>query len=59
MGASTTLHIDEIVTASGLSIEKISAALTMMELKGMVNHAGGMVYSLREKGVLYDAEPDE
>ena len=59
MGASQSLHIDELVAASGLGIEKISAALTMMELRGIVNHEGGMVYSLREPGVTYVTEPDE
>jgi len=59
MGTSQSMHIDELVAASGLGIEKISAALTMMELRGLVNHEGGMVYSLREPGVLYVTEPDE
>jgi len=38
-------HIDEICHRTGLSIEKVSAALTMMELKGMVQHVGGMRYA--------------
>ena len=59
MGTSQSMHIDELVAASGLGIEKISAALTMMELRGLVNHEGGMVYSLREPGELYVTEPDE
>jgi predicted Rossmann fold nucleotide-binding protein DprA/Smf involved in DNA uptake len=28
-----------------LPVEKVSAALTMMELKGMVQHVGGMRYA--------------
>ncbi len=39
------LHIDEISALAGLSIEKISATLTMMELKGMVRQVGGMNYT--------------
>lgn len=39
------LHIDEISALAGLPIEKISATLTMMELKGMVRQVGGMNYT--------------
>ncbi len=59
MSSSSAMHVDELVSASGLGIEKISAALTIMELKGMVNHNGGMIYSLKETGVSYVTEPDE
>ncbi len=38
------LHVDEIRAQSGLPIEKVSAALTMMELNGMVRHVSGMQY---------------
>lgn len=38
------LHIDEISANSGLSIDKVSATLVMMELKGMVQQVGGMNY---------------
>lgn len=41
-----TLHVDEIQVKSGLPVEKISAALVMMELKGMVRQAGNMSYLL-------------
>jgi DNA processing protein len=37
-------HIDEISANSGLSIDKVSATLVMMELKGMVQQVGGMNY---------------
>jgi DNA processing protein len=40
------LHIDEIGQQSGLPIGQVSATLTMMELKGMVRHVGGMNYIL-------------
>ncbi len=44
--AEETLHVDEICVRSALPIDKVSAALTMMELKGMVRHLGGMSYSM-------------
>lgn len=43
------VHVDEIRNATGLPIEKVSATLTLMELKGMVRQVGGMSYiSVRE-----------
>ena len=38
------LHVDEIRNQSKLPIEKVSAALALMELKGMVRQVGGMNY---------------
>ena len=38
------LHVDELRARAGLPIEKVSAALTMMELKGLVRQVGGMQY---------------
>jgi len=38
-------HVDDICHAVGSPIEQVSAALTMMELKGMVQHVGGMRYA--------------
>ena len=38
------LHVDEIRNQTGLPVEKVSAALVMMELKGMVRQVGGMNY---------------
>lgn len=50
------LHIDEILAATGLPIDKVSATLTMMELKGMVRLVGGMNYvSVHEPGADYQA----
>jgi DNA processing protein len=43
----TPLHIDELTNGSGLPASTVSAVLTMMELKGMVRHLGGMQYSVR------------
>jgi DNA processing protein len=36
------LHIDEASQQAGFPIDKVSATLTMMELKGMVRQVGGM-----------------
>jgi DNA processing protein len=38
------LHVDEIRMETDLPIEKVSAALVMMELKGLVRQVGGMQY---------------
>jgi len=38
------VHVDEIRNLTGLPIEKVSAALVIMELKGMVRQVGGMHY---------------
>jgi DNA processing protein len=38
------LHVDDLRAQTGLPIEKVSAALTMMELKGLVRQVGGMNY---------------
>jgi DNA processing protein len=44
------LHVDEIRSQTGLAIESVSAALVMMELKGMVQQVGGMNYvAVREE----------
>jgi DNA processing protein len=50
------LHVDEIRSQTGLPIEKVSAALTMMELKGLVRQVGGMNYvAVREEQADYQA----
>jgi DNA processing protein len=50
------LHMDEIRNQSGLPIERVSAALVMMELKGMVRQVGGMNYvAVREEEAEYKA----
>jgi DNA processing protein len=38
------LHVDEIRSRAELPIEKVSASLALMELKGMVRQVGGMNY---------------
>ena len=40
-------HIDDLTNESGLPASTVSAVLTMMELKGMVRHLGGMQYAAR------------
>lgn len=40
------LHVDEIQVKSGITMDKLSAALVMMELKGMVRQVNSMTYSL-------------
>jgi len=37
-------HVDEIRNKTGLPVEKVSATLVMMELKGMVRQVGNMHY---------------
>ena len=49
------LHIDEIRLQIGLPMEQVTAALAMMELKGMVRAVGGMRYvAVREISPDYD-----
>ena len=38
-------HVDQVCNQASLPIERVSAALTLMELKGMVQHVGGMRYT--------------
>jgi DNA processing protein len=38
------LHIDDIQSITGLSADKVSASLVMMELKGFVRKVGNMTY---------------
>src|ERR1044071_9504758 len=50
------LHVDEIRNQTELKIEKVSAALALMELKGMVRQVGGMNYvAVREVQSDYSA----
>jgi DNA processing protein len=53
MGESS-MAADELSFLSGLPIEKVSATLAMMELKGLIRNAGGMNYiSVREENSEY------
>ncbi len=49
-----SMAADELSFLSGLPIEKVSATLAMMELKGLIRNAGGMSYiSLRDENSEY------
>lgn len=51
------LHIDEIQAQSGLPIDKVSATLAIMELKGLVRQTGGMSYTaVHENQAIYGME---
>ena len=53
---SEPMHVNEIRNQTGLPVEKVSAALVMMELKGMVRQVGGMNYvAVREVQSDYSA----
>lgn len=41
-----TKHVDKIVAEARLSVDKVTAALTMMELKGMVKNYGSGVWGV-------------
>jgi DNA processing protein len=48
------LHMDDIRNLTGLPIERVSATLVMMELKGLVRQVGGMNYvAVREEQTEY------
>lgn len=54
---SDPLHIDELMERTGLTIDKVSATLALMELKGMVRQVGGMNYvGVRETPAPYSQE---
>jgi DNA processing protein len=39
------LHVDDLSRATSLPVATVSSTLTMLEMKGSVKHAGGMVYA--------------
>lgn len=39
------LHVDDLSRATALPVATVSSTLTMLEMKGSVTHAGGMVYA--------------
>ena len=52
------LHMDEIRNQTGLPIERVSATLVMMELKGFVRQVGGQNYvAVREEQAGYEGFP--
>ena len=51
------MHIDEISRKCDMPIEQVSAALALMELKGLVRQVGGMQYvAVREVRTRYQAD---
>ena len=53
---SEPLHVDDLQSQTGLPVEKVSAALVMMELKGLVRQVGAMHYvAVREVQSGYSA----
>ncbi|MCX6038884.1 MAG: DNA-processing protein DprA [Chloroflexi bacterium] len=53
------LHVEEIRNQTCLPIERVSATLVMMELKGLVRQVGGLNYvAVREEQAEYDVVPD-
>lgn len=40
------LHVDQLILQSGLETSLVVSTLTLMEMKGMVRHLGGMCYVL-------------
>lgn len=54
---SEPVHVDELRAQADLPIEKVSATLALMELKGMVQQVGGMQYvAVREAVEKYQAD---
>ena len=51
------VHVDDLHQLTGLPVPEVSSVLTLMELKGMVRHAGNMSYVLaREDPVRYSLD---
>ena len=42
--AQEAQHIDDLTRESNLASNEVAATLTMMELKGLIRHIGGMQY---------------
>lgn len=54
------MHVDDIRNQADLPIERVSATLALMELKGTVRQLGGMFYvAVREPAEDYQAGADE
>lgn len=52
-------HVDELGLQAGLPIEKVSATLALMELKGLARQVGGMQYvAVREAQARYLTDAD-
>jgi DNA processing protein len=54
------VHVDDICNYACMPIETVTAALAMMELKGMVRQVGGMPYiAVRELPDAYNVLEEE
>jgi DNA processing protein len=54
---ATPMHVDDLRAELNLPVEQVSAALALMELKGLVRHVGGMQYvALREEQSDYQVD---
>jgi DNA processing protein len=45
-------HIDEIIRAAKLASSTVMGTLTLLELKGMVRHHGGMLYTVAGRAII-------
>lgn len=53
------LHVDDIRSQTGMTIEKVSSTLALMELKGLARQVGGMNYvRVREAQAEYHSKSD-
>jgi DNA processing protein len=43
--SDTRLHLDEIIRATNLPVHAVHSALTMLEMKGAIEHLGGGIYA--------------
>jgi DNA processing protein len=60
MLTSEPTHIDDLSRTAGMPTSIVSSTLTLLELKGIVQHVGGMSYvRTREPGAVYDAGSSE
>jgi DNA processing protein len=44
--SSGNMHVDDIVRKLGMQASQVSSLLTMLEIRGVVKHLGGMVYAM-------------
>ncbi len=46
--AAGPLHIDEIARKTAMDVAKLSGLLTLMEIRGLLHRAPGMIYTLSD-----------
>jgi len=54
---ATAVHIDELHQRANMSIEKLSAILMMLDLKGLIESNGGSCFSLPSHGTVATSMP--